>query len=141
MAISSTSVMVTWDMVPPIDQNGDITMYEVLYQPLETFSNTLQSLTVNTPVTVILTNLQEYVEYNISVRAYTSEGEGPCSTDIIERTFEDGKLTFGTSRYTTLGSVSQERCVSLLCMVKCCSNIKLLLTAGSHFHFSPIFLL
>ena len=34
-------------MVPPIDQNGIITMYEVLYEPLETFSDAIGPLTMN----------------------------------------------------------------------------------------------
>ena len=82
-------------MVPPIDQNGDITMYEVQYEPLETFNDSIGTMTVNVTVPeqfVLLRNLQEHVEYNISVRAYTSAGEGPYSTEVMERTFEDGKF-------------------------------------------------
>ena len=38
-----------------------------------------------------LTGLEEYVEYNITVRAYTSVGPGPYSDPpITERTMEDG---------------------------------------------------
>ena len=85
--------MVTWDVVPPIDQNGVITVYEVLYEPMETFSGAIGPLTVNvTKRSSLLTGLQEYVEYTISVRAYTSEGEGPYSVGVIERTLEAGNL-------------------------------------------------
>ena len=90
-AISSTEMMVTWGEVPPIDQNGIITIYEVQYEPLQ-FMESLSTLVTNTTdMAVNLTNLQEYVEYNISVRAYTFIGFGPFSTEITERTFEDGK--------------------------------------------------
>ena len=41
MATSATSITVMWEEVPPLDQNGVITMYEVLYVPLETFDGTL----------------------------------------------------------------------------------------------------
>ena len=94
MANSSTSIIVTWDVVSPIDQNGIITMYEVLYEPLETFSDAIGPLTMNvssSEMTAVLTGLQEFVDYNISVRAYTSAGEGPYSTEITEMTAEDGK--------------------------------------------------
>ena len=42
-------------------------------------------------LTAVLTGLQEFVDYNISVRAYTSVGEGPYSTEVTEMTAEDGK--------------------------------------------------
>ncbi len=84
--------MVTWDIVPPIDQNGIITMYEVLYQPLETFDGAILTQTMNvTERSANLTDLEEFVDYNISVRAYTSEGEGPYSEEITIMTPEDGK--------------------------------------------------
>ena len=86
--------MVTWDMVPPIDQNGVITMYEVLYEPQETFNGSIMSTTTRvdgTAMAVNLTGLEEYVNYTISVRAYTSAGEGPYSNGTIELTNEDGK--------------------------------------------------
>ena len=90
-AISSTEIMVTWGEVLPIDQNGIITIYEVQYEPLQ-FMESLSTLVTNTTdMTVNFTNLQEFVEYNISVRAYTAIGFGPFSTEITERTFEDGK--------------------------------------------------
>ena len=72
--------MVTWDQVPPINQNGIITVYEVNYVPLETFDRKLSPVFVNTTtgtvLEIILEGLQEYVEYDITVRAYTT-GPGP----------------------------------------------------------------
>ena len=92
MAVSSTSIYVTWDMVPPIDQNGIITMYEVMYQPLETFNGNISTSTINlTNMSVLLTDLQEFVNYTISVRAYTSVGAGPYSDEITVMTLEDSK--------------------------------------------------
>ena len=93
--MSSTEIMVTPGIVPPIDQNGVIIMYEVIYQPQEAFNGAIGdlSVTVSAPVVfVVLMNLQEYVYYTISVRAYTSEGEGPYSEGILELTNEDGNL-------------------------------------------------
>ena len=69
-------------------------MYEVQYKPLETFDEQISIETVNTsdPVLMMnLTGLEEYVEYNISVRAYTSTGPGPYSDPVTVRTLEDGK--------------------------------------------------
>ena len=83
--------MVSWDEVPLIDRNGIVTNYEVLYEPLETFGGAIMSMTVNTTNTsTTLSGLEEFVMYNISVRAYTSEGPGPYSEEITRRTLEDG---------------------------------------------------
>ena len=90
--ISSTEILVSWDEVPEIDQNGVIILYDVQYEPLMTFGGELMTMTMNTSNTsIVLGELQEYVEYNISVRAYTSVGPGPFSPGMDNRTFEDGK--------------------------------------------------
>ena len=91
-AVSSTEIEVSWEEVPAINENGVITMYEVLYSPLMTFEGQISDNTTNTSqLNTTLTGLQEYVEYSISVRAYTSVGPGPYSDGVVERTLEDGK--------------------------------------------------
>ena len=92
-SFSSTEIIVTWNSVPPINQNGIITMYEVLYQPLETFSEYIQTRNVSgtDQMAVILMDLEEFFDYNISVRAFTSAGVGPYSDEVTATTFEDGK--------------------------------------------------
>ena len=93
MVESSTALRVTWEEVPAIDRNGEITEYEVQYKPLETFGGQISTSTVNTSMlSIILTDLQEFVDYNISVRAYTSAGPGPYSDPVTERTDTDCKL-------------------------------------------------
>ncbi len=94
-SLSSTSIRVRWDPVPAIDQNGDITLYEVRYDPLETFNGQIttgyENTTDGSVLEITLESLQEYVEYNISVRAYTIVGAGPFSDGIVQRTDEDRK--------------------------------------------------
>ena len=88
--LSSTSINVTWEDIPPIRRNGIITAYEVLYEPLETFGGFIGSERVNTTHHYfVLVGLQEYVDYNISVRAYTRVGPGPYSQAITNQTFQD----------------------------------------------------
>ena len=88
--ITSTSIRVSWEEVPAIDQNGVITQYEVEYNQ-STFDSvpTTQNIIVNSTMTV-LTGLEEYVEYSIRVRAYTSVGPGPYSDVVTVTTNEDG---------------------------------------------------
>lgn len=95
-AESPTEISVTWDIVPLIDQNGIITQYEVLYTPLESFGGAIGPVTVvvvPTDTSVILTNLEEYVFYNISVRAFNDVGSSDYSAALLERTLEDGKYS------------------------------------------------
>ena len=84
--------MVSWEEIPPFDLNGIFRAYEVLYEPLDTFDGQLMELTMNaTETSITLTELEEFLEYNITVRVYTSAGPGPDSDAVTEMTPEDGK--------------------------------------------------
>ena len=81
--------------MPSIDRNGLIIAYEVKYVPVMDFGGLITANMTNvigTDLSVILEDLQEYVVYNISVRAYTMVGGGPYSDGVFERTFEDSKI-------------------------------------------------
>lgn len=92
--VSSTRILVGWEEVPPIDRNGIITQYEIEYIPLETFNGvpvpTLIPLSAATRSHALI-QLEEYVLYNISVRAITIVGSGPFSIPLTRRTLEDSK--------------------------------------------------
>ena len=88
--ITSTTIILSWSEVPAIDQNGIIIEYEVEYTQNTTFDITNQSVMINS-TTVELTDLHEYVQYSIRVRAYTSIGSGPYTTVINVTTAQDGK--------------------------------------------------
>ena len=88
---SSTTILVSWSEVPAIDHNGIITQYEVEYEPLETFGGqiTTRISTVSDNIfELLLNNLEEYVVYNISVRAYTGAGVGVTSSPVSVQTDE-----------------------------------------------------
>ena len=94
MVESSTSILVSWNEVPAIDRNGIITQYEVVYEPLETFGGqiTTGKDTINgTTFELLLDNLQEYVNYSITIRAGTEAGLGVISSPIVVLTNEDGE--------------------------------------------------
>ena len=94
VAQSPTEILVSWTELSDVCQNGNVTLYEVQYEPLQTFGM-LETMSVNVTAPAMMmniTDLEEYVEYNISVRAYTSEGPGPYSDPVTERTLEDGKI-------------------------------------------------
>ena len=92
MATSSIEISVSWDEVPAGDQNGVISAYEVSVEPRTTFDGALTQTTFNvTNMTVLLGGLHPYVNYTISVRAYTSVGPGPNAA-VTEATLQDSKL-------------------------------------------------
>ena len=84
--------MVTWDEVPGLDQNGIIIDYEVQIEPLDFPADIFVDPLNTTSLSILVTGLEEYVNYNVSVRAYTSVGPGPYSDPVTERTFEDGDV-------------------------------------------------
>ena len=91
---TSTTITVTWEPVAPIDQNGIITEYEVEYNQSTFDINTTQTVRVNSSSTMVqLTELHEYVEYFIRVKAYTRVGYGPYSEPINQTTAQDGKYS------------------------------------------------
>ena len=84
--------MVTWEVLRGLDENGIITSYEVEFEPLD-FPADIFIDTINTTnLLMVITDLEEFVNYNISVRAYTSVGPGPYSDPVTVRTFEDGNI-------------------------------------------------
>ena len=73
-------------------QNGIITGYNITFQSLTENDNGFVEAGPNDRH-ANLTGLKEFVEYNISVVAFTVKGDGPPSI-IVVRTDQDRKLTF-----------------------------------------------
>ena len=93
MVISPTEIEISWNEVIPIDQNGIIIIYEVYHQPAQVFNGSMTVDVVNTTnTTILLKNLHESVQYNITVRAYTRIGPGPFSSHILSFTQEARKF-------------------------------------------------
>ena len=92
---SSTSILVTWNEVLPYDRNGIITSYNITYKSQTEIDN--GNVQVNGSVRQTeLTNLKEYVNYNISVLASTVKGDGPASDPMVVRTDQDSKYISST---------------------------------------------
>ena len=90
--VSSVELCVIWDEVSPIAQNGIITTYEIFSVPETTFDGALIPDAINTTnMSLSLVDLHPYVNYTISIRAYTSVGPGP-SEIVIQITLEDSRL-------------------------------------------------
>ena len=89
--LSSTSITVSWDPLPPNSHNGVITKYTVYYYKQHSPRISEQSIAVSVSNRQTgISNLSVYTDYNISVSASTSAGEGPRSSGIIVKTGEAG---------------------------------------------------
>ena len=82
----------TWDEIPGLDRNGIITDYEVQIEPLDFLAELRVNLLTTTNLSILVTDLEEYISYSIEVRAYTSVEPGPYSNPVTERTLEDGNV-------------------------------------------------
>ena len=98
-AASSKNISVSWNPVTPDDRNGIIKGYIVNYQALPgghiipKFRN-ITSAQQNEKQTVILEDLNEFTNYNITVLAFTIIGNGPASSAQVVETLEDSKFNF-----------------------------------------------
>ena len=82
----------SWNLVPAVDRNGDITQYGIEYNQI-TFPQRPTSVTESLAagnVSWTLSGLEEYVVYTVRVRAHTVIGAGPYSSPMTSRTLEDG---------------------------------------------------
>ena len=79
--ISSTSILIQWNDVDCIDRNGNLTAYNVSYQPKNYSQLSLSSITVSRSLTV--TNLIPRTNYTFQVAAVNTNGTGPSETIIL----------------------------------------------------------
>ena len=90
---SSSSILVQWGDVPTAAQNGIILRYTVTYTSLP--GGSTRTKVVNSPTTkAILTGLNKYTNYSITVFASTSKGDGNVSEPIVVVTDESSKFIF-----------------------------------------------
>ena len=90
VAVNSTSIEVTWAPPAVADRNGVITAYlvqlvEVPTGELLNFTQTMDRLEI------VITALHPHYDYECSVAASTSVGDGPYSQPITETTLQDGR--------------------------------------------------
>ena len=99
------SIIVSWMMLDCQDRRGIITMYEVHYTSSDFDENV--DLTVNTTngdeMSLIVSELEEFTNYTIEVRAYTAVGPGPYSDPMDVQTLPDRKYI--VCRYQMFGCV------------------------------------
>ena len=97
-ALNSTSVQVWWKPPNPQYVNGINQGYKIQAWRGETVSRIVAvppSLFDSiAKQTTVVTNLEKYTEYNMTVLCFTNPGDGPTSNPILVRTEEDSERKF-----------------------------------------------
>ena len=91
-AISSTSITASWQLPPAYSRHGIIAGFKLFYKK-KGFIGSIRVETINDGRTFlgVINGLDKYTEYEFQVLAFTSHGDGPKSSVVVERTMEDGK--------------------------------------------------
>ena len=91
-ATSSTSITATWQLPPSYSRHGIIAGFKLLYKK-KGLMESIHVVTINggTALSGVINGLDKYTEYEFQVLAFTSHGDGPKSSVVVERTMEDGK--------------------------------------------------
>ena len=93
---SSIEITVRWQNVVGKDRNGIIMGFRIYYKAVGEFAvDKIEKVAVvnggGTELKV-LESLEKFIDYNITVLAFTSKGDGPNSSVITVRTDQDGKF-------------------------------------------------
>ncbi len=89
-SITSTSILLTWELPLQEDQNGEITSYSVSFTSLD--SSDTSVVTVYDSEELELTELRPFTTYTIVIAAETTIGIGPYSKVFHVQTLEDGEF-------------------------------------------------
>ena len=125
---SSTSILVEYGDVPAFDQNGIITNYTITYRSL-TEGHNGSAIAGPNERQKHLTDLREYVDYDITVLASTSKGDGPDSNPIVVRTDEDSKYFFFLNVLFVINVLHPNICMHILHTVPYTSDQELMIVS------------
>ena len=91
-ASTSTSITASWQLPPEYARHGTITGFK-LFHAKKGSQGPPTELTNNvTSLSRVVSGLDKYTEYEFQVLAFSSKGDGPKSSVVVERTKEDGKI-------------------------------------------------
>ena len=80
----ATSVRLQWDPPAKRHRNGEIVLYELLYHDRRNPADDWPTNTTET--SIVVDGLQPTTDYVFHIRAYTSQGAGPWSSQLYFRT-------------------------------------------------------
>jgi hypothetical protein len=84
VGLDATGVRLHWDPPARRHRNGEIVMYEVLYHERTNPADDWPTNTTDT--SLVIDGLERTTSYVFQIRAYTSQGPGPWSSQLPFRT-------------------------------------------------------
>ena len=85
--VSSTSIRVSWTLPAEIDRRGKIISYDIRHSVIQPNGTLLETVLINnipsTNLSLLLTDLMEFTNYTIMIRANTEIGPGPFSMQLV----------------------------------------------------------
>ena len=108
-AITSTSILASWQLPPVDSRHGNITGFKLYFKRKGCGeSTTILFIDSASVLSKTVTGLDKFTEYKFQVLAFTSVGNGSKSSVIVVRTKEDGKKC--RSSYILLSKYSNPSC-------------------------------
>ncbi|KAI6653805.1 EGF-like domain-containing protein [Oopsacas minuta] len=83
-SITSTTFVVTWSLTPDTSRNGDITGYEISVTESLTNLQVYDKISAASDTMILVTELNEYTRYRVSVIAINNAGSSPSTLISIE---------------------------------------------------------
>ena len=91
-SVDPASLMVTWQPLPLIDQNGPIISYDISF--INNADGDMRNVTVvGTEITITITDLIPFIGYSVQVAASNTNGTGVFSTVISQVSGQDSKFS------------------------------------------------
>ena len=90
--VTATSVTITWQRLPPCEQNGVITIYTIAYRMEGGMDINFTKMVMDAAnLTAVVTPLAPYTNYTIKMAASTSVGQGEFGREVTVQTSESSK--------------------------------------------------
>ena len=91
-AVTATSITVTWQPLPPCEQNGVITNYTIVYRMEGRTDMSFNEIIVDAPNLMdVVEPLTPYTNYSIKMAASTSVGQGGFGPNVTVQTNESSE--------------------------------------------------
>ena len=92
VSTTATSITITWQPLPPCEQNGVITNYTIAYRMEGETDMSFNEIVVDAPNRMhVVESLTPYTNYTIKMAASTSVGRGNFGPEMTAQTNESGK--------------------------------------------------
>ena len=114
VVINSTAISVSWYSPPILDQNGNITGYQLMITNQNRTNSSAIVVNVTSVTSYTATMLEEFEVYDFEIAAKTAIGLGLFSDAVSNQTLEDGQCVLYKSDYMIM---------YIHCVLKVLSNL------------------